>query len=154
MSDDSSGSGESTRDHRGRFIRGVSGNPAGRPRTPASRVAEDDLFLAGQTLVDITLNGKKTRRTKREVLVSKMLQIAASGDGPMLRHLDRKFDEIDKIRAEARATLQSLELKYFREGADEMPLEVELLITSLRSYLSCEWLRPYAKPMRKPRRKP
>ena len=125
-----------TRDEKGRWRKGVSGNNKGRPRRATSRLSEADPYLFGQELVPVTKNGKRVLRTRREVTMAKMWEKAMGGNASALGQFTRMFAESDKRLAEARALLDHLEETWIVSGrSSEMPLSVELQIVSLRSLL-------------------
>jgi Family of unknown function (DUF5681) len=133
MSDDAK---SKSRTPRGQWVKGVSGNPKGRPRRSSSRPSQADLYLFGQDELELQTNGRRVRMTRREILLSKIYERAIKGDVRAQIHLDKRFRELDLMQAEARQRLTQLEREYIIEGhAGSMPREIEYEILTLRSLL-------------------
>jgi len=100
------------------FIPGQSGNPKGRPK--GARGLKQVVRAALDDEVNLVVGGQETRKTKREVVVLKLIQKAASGDVraiDSILNLDQKFDiaeeareaflDPDKLDAEYREILEA-----------------------------------------------
>jgi hypothetical protein len=100
------------------FKPGKSGNPKGRPK--GSRGLKQVVRAALDDEVNLIVGGQETRKTKREVVVLKLIQKAASGDVraiDSILNLDQKFDiaeearevflDPDKLDAEYREILEA-----------------------------------------------
>ena len=83
----------------GRFKPGQSGNPNGRPK--GARGLKQVVRAALDDEVDLVVGGQSTRKSKREVVVLKLIQKAASGDVraiDSILNLDQKFDIAEEAR--------------------------------------------------------
>ncbi|GJL97188.1 MAG: hypothetical protein DHS20C06_10050 [Hyphobacterium sp.] len=100
------------------FKPGQSGNPKGRPK--GARGLKQVVRAALDDEVNLVVGGQETRKTKREVVVLKLIQKAASGDVraiDSILNLDQKFDiaeeareaflDPDKLDAEYREVLEN-----------------------------------------------
>lgn len=94
---DKSGYGRPPKDHQ--FKPGQSGNPRGRPK--GSRGLKQVVRAALDDEVELVVGGQSLRKTKREVVVLKLIQKAASGNVraiDSLLKLDQQFDIADETR--------------------------------------------------------
>jgi hypothetical protein len=83
----------------GRFKPGQSGNPNGRPK--GARGLKQVVRAALDDEVDLVVGGQSIRKSKREVVVLKLIQKAASGDVraiDSILNLDQKFDIAEEAR--------------------------------------------------------
>jgi len=117
-SENNSAGGYGKPPRKNRFKPGQSGNPQGRPK--GARGLKQVVRAALDDEVNLVVGGQETRKTKREVVVLKLIQKAASGDVraiDSILNLDQKFDiaeeareaflDPDKLDAEYREILEA-----------------------------------------------
>ena len=91
-----------TRDARGRFLPGHSGNLGGRPRKNLDLIGMDSSgYVFGRTIRNLNMNGKIVEMTHSEALMHKLFQLAMNGDTRALIHLQKLIEESNEIVAEA-----------------------------------------------------
>jgi hypothetical protein len=127
---------DSERDARGRWKKGSTGNPNGRPPKKA-RLSKADRLVFANTLMNLKVNGETVELTQREAVKMKLLESALKGRVYAQIYLDKEFEKLDEMMVLARQKLQELETKWFlkRQPGVDVPLEVELEIMSLRQSL-------------------
>lgn len=86
-----------TRDRRGRWRKGVSPNPAGRPRKEPE-ISDADIRKFKNTLVDVTINGEVRSLTRQEVLMHAMYEQAVKGKSVLVQR--KLFDLFHKTDEE------------------------------------------------------
>ena len=116
--EDGKGEGERpARDARGRWLKGHCPNPKGRPRKEnVERLNPTDMQHFGNTLIELTTNGRKQMMTRREGLYLRIYEDAMKGKAMTQRFLYREFEKIDERLAEAKARLEDLEMTWFIEN--------------------------------------
>lgn len=91
-----------TRDARGRFLPGHSGNPRGRPRKNLDLIGMDSSgYVFGSIIRKLNMNGKTVEMTHSEALMHKLFQLAMNGDTRALIHLQKLIGESNEIVAGA-----------------------------------------------------
>ena len=84
----------SSRDAKGRWLPGQTGNPNGRPRKQPPLDMGNPYYFAMQP-IEIVINGEKQVMTRQEMILLKQFESAMKGKVTPLRYLDKKFaDEI------------------------------------------------------------
>lgn len=124
------------RDSRGRFRKGCSGNPFGRPRKKAA-LSEADPFVFAQSLIKLGSGDQVIEMTRREAVQKKMFELAMKGSVKALIELRKEWARMDEMRAHARIRLEALEREWLIEKrGKDIPDDVELEIMGLRSALN------------------
>jgi hypothetical protein len=79
---------------KGRFSKGRSGNPKGRPKKAKGfrTIVRQQL----ETPVEVRINGRVTKISKRELIISQMVNKAATGDSRSAELLLLKFDLLQR----------------------------------------------------------
>lgn len=123
------------RDRQGRFTKGTSGNPNGRPKAER-HFDESELFVFANTLVDVSAGGSKQLMSRLLATRNKLFACGMKGDARALIYLDRTFAAHEKERAAVRLKYDKLVLKYYLSDFDgEIPIEDELFMQRARAYL-------------------
>ncbi|MCC6597653.1 MAG: hypothetical protein IT559_02555 [Alphaproteobacteria bacterium] len=104
-----------------RFKPGVSGNPKGKPRK--NRTFEEEVQAVLSTRVPVTINGKKTYVTKRQLLLEQIINGAINKNPTMMRlalPLLRMSDGAPdfEILPEDQKTLQALMKNFNSDGSE------------------------------------
>ncbi len=95
------------------FIKGVSGNPKGRPQKPLD--FDDELLRESRTSVTINENGRRRSISKHAVVVKQLMNQAAKGNMPAARtYLDHH------VRASEKAALVKAAQERDRERCDNV----------------------------------
>jgi hypothetical protein len=85
-----------TRNERGQFEKGVSGNPKGRPRKQPRMIWDEKVrngfFDAADSLVGVVERGKHKRIPAHEAIELRLAQLAASGDLPAIKEFNKRRD--------------------------------------------------------------
>lgn len=124
------------RDEKGRFRKGVSGNPFGRPRKKIP-LSEADPFVFAQTLIKLGSGEKPVELTRREAIEHKLFELAMKGSVRAVVELRNGWAKMDEMRAHARIRLEALEREWFFEKrGKDIPEEIELEILALRQALN------------------
>lgn len=102
------------------FAPGVSGNPRGKPRK--NRTFEEEVQAVLGTRVPVTINGKKTYVTKRQLLLEQIINGAINKNPTMMRlalPLLRLSDGVPdfEILPEDQKTLQALMKNFNNDGS-------------------------------------
>lgn len=105
-----------------RFTPGVSGNPRGKPRK--NRTFEEEVQAVLGTRVPVTINGKKTYVTKRQLLLEQIINGAINKNPTMMRlalPLLRLSDGAPdfEILPEDQKTLQALMKNFNNDGSEK-----------------------------------
>lgn len=113
---------ETERDRKGRFSKGKSGNPKGRPRKPIVYAASETSVLA-RTLVGKAEGGRPI--TVEEMNNLKLVEAARRGDVRAQIHLDRKFEKWRAKETGLRRELLEMEMQYVISGEyEEIPRHI------------------------------
>jgi hypothetical protein len=107
-----------------RFKKGQSGNPGGRRRSAESLPAL--LATALDETVHVTINGRRRRITKREAIVTQMVDKSASAD---LRATKMLIDMMKEVEHKAGAAAPPPEPPRFTEADEEV---MQNLVARLR----------------------
>jgi uncharacterized protein DUF5681 len=145
---------KSTRDAGGRWLKGHCPNPRGRPRKKfLSDHDRGDLRLFGKVVIDVAANGRVERMDRRTALLFKMYESAMKGRVSMQRFLYNEFALNDERLAKLRNRYESLMIEWVIKNpnfdgldGDNIPIEVQLEITSLESVLSHYYPGQYPEP--------
>ncbi|SRR6266481_5815961 len=110
----------STRNERGQFEKGTSGNPRGRPPKLPRRISNEklreDFFDAADTLVTVVEGGKRKLIAAREAIELQLIRKAASGD---MKAINEYYKRRDRFTSEhVKEQLHRLELIF--NGADRI----------------------------------
>lgn len=105
-----------------RFKPGVSGNPKGKPRK--NRTFEEEVQAVLSTRVPVTINGKKTYVTKRQLLLEQIINGAINKNPTMMRlalPLLRMSDGAPdfEILPEDQKTIQALMKNFNSDGSEK-----------------------------------
>jgi len=110
------------RDAKGRWTKGKSGNPNGRPRcVPDLDMADVRNFSNYPT--EITIGGEKQLMTRHEIILFKLFESAGKGSIAAQKYLLEKFEQAEMDRGYIR-----LELEKWAERRDEDPNVITLEI--------------------------
>jgi hypothetical protein len=97
----------SERDARGRWIKGSTGNPNGRPRKKP-RLSKADRLVFANTLMGVQVNGETVELTQREAVKMALLKSALKGRVYAQIYLDKEFEKLDEMMMQGRKRLQEL----------------------------------------------
>jgi hypothetical protein len=145
-----------TRDARGRWLKGHCPNPNGRPKKRVDpNYDPGDIRHFGNTVIEITTNGRVEMMDRRTALLHKMFETAMKGRVSMQRFLHGEFERNDVRLARARLQYQQLMTDWVIENpdfdgidGDNIPFEVQLEILGLQSLLNHYFPSQYPKPPR------
>jgi Family of unknown function (DUF5681) len=124
------------RDRKGRWSKGSSGNPYGRPRKYKIIFSEEDPYDFACRVIPVTQNGKTEWITRKAALHRKLFEQAMRGGVLASRTLLKRIDDWSMMRARAKNRLEELEFKYTLDPKLDPPPEVDLEIQKLRLAVS------------------
>jgi hypothetical protein len=130
------------RDAQGRWMKGSTGNPNGRP-PKLPRLSQSDPFIFAQTLMPLKINGETVELTQREAVTKKLLESALKGSVQAQIFLAKEFKWLDELQAHARLRLEELEKKQLKEPpTSDVAVEIEAEIAGLRRGLGLDFSPP------------
>ena len=101
--------GEVQRDARGRWLKGASPNPKGRPPKKIFKdYSPSDVRHFANTQIELTVNGQPEKMDRRAALLSKTFESAMSGKVSQQRFLMNLFEKSDANLAELRNRFDQL----------------------------------------------
>ena len=140
---DSGDNDKPTRDARGRWLPKYCPNRKGRPRKkPKKIINESDIFVFGNTMIDVVSNGQKETTIRRSALLNKMFESAMKGSVTMQRFLYSEFERNDARLAAVRVHYDQMMLYWFVDHPDrrnpdfDIPIEVVAEMEGLRNMLN------------------
>jgi len=141
-----------TRDARGRFLKGTTGNPKGRP-PKISLIESSDFELFRGTMVEIDnpRGGRKKILTREGAIQERLYASAMKGNVQAQIFLSRKFQEAKEALAESQARLRQIENRLNTEGykpTDEERAAARMLRIALNLDPNPGWKIKRARPSR------
>ena len=127
MSDDRDKWGRPVKANSGRFEKGVSGNPKGRPpkreRALTSLQSESDMLAIFDEVVSVKIGGKVQKVTQSQLLKRSAMQRAIKGDARIMLQLMRLEEELHARRERRRPdefkTLAETEKRVAEAGGEK-----------------------------------
>ena len=113
------------RDARGRWAKGMTGNPNGRPLNVFDYDMAD-MYNFSQFPMEITVAGKKQLMTRQEVVVMKLFETAMKGRITAQKYLIEKFEEANLSIANVEVWLEK-----WAERIDDDPASVPLEVVHM-----------------------
>jgi len=133
---------KTSRNSGGRWLPGCrSPNPKGRPKKKPKVVDDQsDLYVFGNTMIDVVTNGQIEMMDRREALLNKIYESAMKGKVTSQRFLYKEFGKNDERLAGTRLHYDQLMMKWYVNNTGknrvDVPIEIELDIMNLRRMLN------------------
>jgi hypothetical protein len=96
-----------TRDHGGRWIKGVSGNNKGRP-SKFARIDHGDIQIFKNALMEVKTAEGRIMMTREGAVLHRLWQSAMNGSVHAQIHLNRRFDKYQESQAKILAGTQQM----------------------------------------------
>ena len=111
----------SGRDEQGRWKKGHSPNPRGRPRNQPKMLA-DDVDSFKNEIVDVSVNGEMKKFTRHQVLLRSMYEQAIKGKSPKIAmELLESFEKCDEFRRQLFYTMTEMAKEISRQRQFGVP---------------------------------
>ena len=118
------------RDARGRWTKGTTGNPNGRPpKIPDLDMA--DVYNFSHFLTEIVIGGEKQLMTRHEIVLLKIFDSALKGRVSNQRYLIQKFEEAQMAKEYLELWLERWEMR-MNQDPSSVPMEVLHLVRAVR----------------------
>lgn len=115
-----------TRDRLGRWVKGASGNPAGRPRKFA-RVDHGNLEMFKNTVIEVNTPDGRVVMTREAAVQHRLYQSAMKGNVHAQVHLARRFERHGLSKDTIHAGLYYMVHEIMAEGRQPTPYERGLI---------------------------
>jgi Family of unknown function (DUF5681) len=124
------------RERNGRWQKGHSGNPYGRPKKYKVRMEDENAFDFARHQIAINFNGQQKLVTREAALHYKLFELAMQGRPTAFRLMLGQIKEWRTRHARAVNRLEELEYHCLDPETGELPLELELELLELRRLVS------------------
>lgn len=124
------------RDSQGRWQKGTSGNPNGRPKRYQPIYKDENPFDFARKLIAVTQNGETEWVTREAALMRKLFEQAMRGGVLAMRTLFKRIDDHNMMYSRCVNELKELEYAYTFNPEAKISPEIERHIRDLRLVVS------------------